>query len=163
MRNVRSVVTVVICLVLVVMLGCKQAGSRVAQLTPTAATASTQERLGEGTATAVPRQTGMVVGRLLERGTAQPIADEPVLLAVIGGTQDFPVAELERAFAPQCVTGPDGVFSIADVAPGRYVLVVGHEGTGGMVEDEGTGQTLLVSVGPGQTADLGTINISRPQ
>ena len=105
---------------------------------------------------------GSVTGLLLESGTGAAISNEPVYLVAIAGGDEFPVAALDRQSASQAITAADGSFEVTCIPQGRHVVVVGHEGTGGMVADQRTGATLVVVVEAGQVVDLGTIVIPRP-
>lgn len=106
--------------------------------------------------------TGGVIGQLFDTITLQPINDEFVYLAEITGTDKFPVAALDRTKAPHTSTDAGGIFQFANIKEGKYVIIVGSEGNGGMIQDGAKGTTLLVDVKKGKVTNIGQIIIEKP-
>jgi hypothetical protein len=109
-----------------------------------------------------PGPKGTVVGQFLDIITLQPISDIPVYLAMIEGEEEFPIAALNREKDPKAKTDIGGIFHFTSLESGNYVIVVGAEGTGGMIENNTTRTTLVINVRNGQVSNLGQIIIEHP-
>lgn len=121
-----------------------------------------ESRLEAVTAQLTPRNGGAVVGQLIDVHTFQPLADIPVYLAKLEGTDDFPVAELNRQEDPRAFTDENGIFQFNGIEPGQYVIIAGAEGSGGMISDGSTGLTLLLDVKQRTVASAGQVLIEAP-
>ncbi len=71
---------------------------------------------GPGAATQVAQVTGTIVGRVVDAGTGQPVAEAQVTLAIRADAATGPSARL--------LTGPDGRFVVRDVPLGNGQLTV---------------------------------------
>ncbi|MSO50007.1 MAG: carboxypeptidase regulatory-like domain-containing protein [Acidobacteria bacterium] len=75
---------------------------------------------GPGAATQVAQVTGTIVGRVVDAGTGQPVAEAQVTLAIRADAATGPSARL--------LTGPDGRFVVRDVPVGNGQLQVSAPG-----------------------------------
>jgi hypothetical protein len=107
------------------------------------------------TATATPTYTSTPVPGRIEglvwndvNGNAVPDAGEPGLAGATLRLYDYDHPAPEPPIRPPVVTGSNGTFDFADLAPGMYILVVQHPG--GYVPT--TVITLTVVVSPGGAA-----------
>ena len=71
---------------------------------------------GPGGATQAAQVTGTIVGRVVDAGTGQPVAEAQVTLAIRAAAATAPAARL--------LTGPDGRFVVRDVPIGNGQLTV---------------------------------------
>jgi len=90
---------------------------------------------------------GQVKGVLESKATGQPTEFTPILFAMTEGMTRAEKAKLE-ANVLEYETDSSGEFLIKNVLPGRYILMVGFDVL-----------TSIFTVMPGQTVDLGTIEI----
>jgi len=72
------------------------------------------------------------------------------------------VVRLEQAEDPYAVPEADGRFLFPTVEPGEYGLILVHPDISFVVDDPDTGHSLIFTVEPGQSLDLGTIVITLP-
>lgn len=133
--------------------------ARVDAVTPTPAVVTLN---GDGPITPATVGVAGVVGRLMEEGSLTPLADVELYLVRLEGTGDFPVAVLDRNTDPFARTDFGGHFRLQDVKPGRYVIVAGSVGSGGMIANGSTGETLVIQVAPAKQTNVGTIVMGKP-
>ena len=105
-----------------------------------------------------PGAPGRVVGRVLIRGENQPVAGARVTLALVRRSP-LPPGTAPLGPPPQLLTGPDGVYTFVDVAPGEYRVNVQKTG---LAEGPQTMQhTVTVVVASGQSAQSPDIFLDR--
>lgn len=105
---------------------------------------------------------GAAVGQLLDVISLQPLPDISLYLAEIEGTEEFPVAALDREKDPFAMTNIKGIFQFTNLQPGKYVIIAGSEGKGGMIQDNAKNITLVLNVEQNKVTNVGQIIIEKP-
>lgn len=98
-------------------------------------------------------------GRVVSAFTNTPLQEVPVRLAKVYREGDEAIFVLDAAFSPGSITNRDGYFSIADVEPGEYVIIVGNpEGLYEIVSDS-SGKAKVWHLTPNQLVDVGVLRV----
>lgn len=104
---------------------------------------------------------GIVTGRII---TDNPV-DRNGLIVYLGDvfvdSKGFVGGFLDKQRAPSgIVNGEDGLFTINNVPPGQYSLIVYEVVLGGKAYQDDKGNVVIIKVEPGKTTDLGDITFS---
>jgi len=100
-----------------------------------------------------------VVGRVLARRDGKPIANVPVRLAEVFRKDDRGAFALDDAFSPGDLTDSQGWFSIENIEPREYVIIVGEAiGAYEIIQDKG-GQARVWDAVPDQVLDVGELEV----
>ena len=106
-------------------------------------------------------EKGIVTGRII---TDNP-ADRNGLIIYLGDifvdSKGSAGGFLDKQKAPNgVVNGENGEFTIRDVPPGQYSLIIYEVVMGGKAYQDETGNVVIIKVEPGKTVDLGDIRFS---
>ncbi len=106
-----------------------------------------------------------VEGRVLTvaSGTPRPMADTVVRLAKVFYNEPHTdgVYVLDGASSPGAITDQEGRFSVVNIEPGDYVIVVGDaESPDHVIISERDGKAKLFTAEAGQTLDVGTLEVN---
>lgn len=111
----------------------------------------------------IPQERGVVIGQLLNKIDMGPLPMVTLYLVPITGTQEFPMAILNRDINLKSQSDENGIFVFKNVISDTYIIVVGDgEGMGGMLQDNETGMTLLAHVQNQEISNLQQIMIDIP-
>lgn len=96
-------------------------------------------------------------------GTDRPLAGLIIgLAAVILDENGKPKASgYEVSAAPRTDTDGDGRFAFDSIKPGLYTLIADYVSAQVQLNDEKTGDTLLVEIKPGEVTDLGLLKFAK--
>jgi hypothetical protein len=118
-------------------------------------------------ATPVPTQpdpakatlTGVVLSR--KENGSKALAGTAVRLARVYWNADKTDGAfvLEGATSPSTGSKDDGSFMLTDVPPGDYVIVVGDPEARNSIVQEPTGRARIITLQPGQTLDIGNLEL----
>ena len=111
-----------------------------------------------GPAPAPSADAGVVIGKLL--GNGQPATNTMLFLAEVqkddAGTER--VAAYDRATSPSAYVDAEGNFYFANIAPGRYGIVLDIVSASYLLNEPSSGAELLLTVTAGETIDLGILD-----
>lgn len=151
-----------------VFLGCQPTSQPTSEVSPLTSPLSTEESplptpTEDSFDVPTPATDSAVVwGQVVDQVTGQAPLDSTVFLGKLTSMDTgTPIVSLHRTDAPGAMLTGDGRFVIADVPPGEYGVVLFTPDISFLVDD-GEGGSLLVEVEPGQTLDLGRIEVSIP-
>lgn len=107
-------------------------------------------------------QSGRVilVGQVISTITNTPLYKVPVRLAKVYRERDKAIFVLDSAFSPGAVTDEGGYFSIADIEPGEYVIVVGNPESLYEIISDSSGEAKVWRLMPDQVIDVGVLRVS---
>jgi hypothetical protein len=112
----------------------------------------------------VSENTGGLSGRLIitKAGGNVPLAGLMIGLAeVLLDEKGHPKASgYEPSNAPRTMTDDDGRFIFNHLAPGMYTIILDSATTYYQLNDEKTGDTIVVKIHPGEIVDLGELRYS---
>ncbi len=122
-----------------------------------------QVRLGP-VPTPLPER-GVVTGVLFNQTFDAPMPDTELYLAPLIKSDDgrMEVARFDIKVAPKTRTDSTGQFVFADIAPGRYAIILGGVFDQYLVTDARNGQESIFSLEGGQTVDLDEIWVLPPE
>ena len=104
---------------------------------------------------------GSITGQLIHFQTGEPLANTPIFLGQLsplttaeGLTHTITVLP---ASSPHTMTDEQGYFSLLDVEPDTYALVIWTPVTSWVISDPDTQHEILVTVKAGEITDLGQV------
>jgi uncharacterized protein YceK len=104
---------------------------------------------------------GIVTGRIITDSPQDRVGLIVYLGDIIVDSKGYTGGFLDKQKAPSdLVNGETGVFTINNVPPGQYSLIIYEVVLGGRAYTDDTGNVMVVKVEPGKTVDLGDINFS---
>ncbi len=101
-----------------------------------------------------------IVGQVLSLNTRAPLADIPVRLAEVYRQGDQAAMVLDGAFSPGDITDDQGQFTIENVAPGEYVIIVGDVTAEYEVIAEPPGKARVWELASDQVLNAGVLQVS---
>lgn len=116
----------------------------------------------EATGAAPSKGYGIVIGAVVETTSDAPPTETVMYLGALVGVQDnFPLITVDHQTSPKAIPSTDtGRFVFVDVPPGEYGLVYWTPDGSFLVEDPNQpGITLILTVQPGVTKDIGTLRV----
>ena len=136
-------------LILAVLSGCRGKGGNVEQTG------------AQNTPIPLPEeQKATVTGFVFSTATNKPYPKAAVWLAEVYRQGGNGVYVLDHAFSPAVYADEQGYFTIANVDPKEYVIVVGDpEGTYVVIPDD-SGRARVWQTDPGEILDVGQLNVS---
>jgi hypothetical protein len=148
---------VVFSLFLAVLTGCRGAKNK----TSVVDTSGVEPTAVESTSVPAPdAKTGTVTGKVFSTPADKFYPKAPVWLAEVYRQGGEGVYVLDHAFSPGVYADEQGVFTITNVAPKEYVIVIGDpDGTYVVIPDE-AGKARVWNVEAGKILDVGKLDIS---
>jgi hypothetical protein len=103
---------------------------------------------------------GTIGGVIVNEGTNQPPPESLLYIAPLLYTdQGLPIVSLDRQNDPVAVLPPQGLFVFENIEPGEYSLVFFTPDYSFLIEDQSSGDSLILTVSPNQVIDLGLIEL----
>lgn len=111
----------------------------------------------------LPRSdTGLAtVGGIVIDAKTRRARDESIIYLgeLIHTDKELPVIRLDKQLAPFAIIEGNGEFAISNVAPGDYALVFFTPEYSFLLEDEDSGESIIVSIEEGDVIDIGLIEL----
>ena len=163
-------VALLISMVLLLLAGCVQVQPQLSPLpTGTSAAAAPRTTIEATPLTAQPQPTqnpemAMVVGVVVSKGGTdlKSLPETPVRLARVFWNADKSDGAfvLEGATSPSALVRQDGTFTLNNVPPADYVIVIGDTTSNDSVIKEPGGKARVITLEPGKTLDVGKIEVT---
>lgn len=112
----------------------------------------------------VTQDKGVVIGRLLDINTNEPLPFQSVYLGIKIPLTPGPAYNyaLSEASSPSTLSDEDGRFAIGDVEPGEYILMLFHPSGVTVIMVPNSDRELDVIVTAGEMLDLGEVKGTAP-
>lgn len=112
----------------------------------------------------VAADKGVVIGRLVDINTDEPLAYQKVYLGFKIPLTPGPGVNygLQELSSPQTITDEQGRFAIGDIEPGSYIVIAFHPAAISVVLMPNSDLELDVVVSAGQFQDLGDLAVEPP-
>lgn len=105
---------------------------------------------------------GVIIGKILVQGTNEPYLNSILILGEISEANQPgypPLVGFSVENSPHALQAEDGSFVFTSVKPGNYAIVLWSPLSTFLLSNFQTGETIFITVNPGEITDLGTVYV----